>query len=108
MREKGNFFVNNCRRKGTEVNSQSTSIVQTVPLCPSYVPNLSPLCAYQTLMMWSFEAEKRRSPSVLNLICVRERSCPTGYESRLEKPAKSSETMVFTDPAAELASTERD
>lgn len=27
-------------------------------------------------MMWSLEHEKRRSPSALNLICVKDRSCP--------------------------------
>ena len=55
---------------------QSTSIVQTVPLCPSYVPTRSPLSVNQTLMTWSFEQENNKSPSRLNLICVSDRSCP--------------------------------
>ena len=58
------------------VNVQSTSIVHTVPLCPSYVPSRSPLWVYHTLMTWSFEHENRRSPSLLNLIWVRDRSWP--------------------------------
>lgn len=47
-----------------------------MPLLPSYVPSLSPLCANQTLTTLSFEQEKRRSPSRLNLIWFRDRSWP--------------------------------
>lgn len=64
---------------------QSTSIVQTVPLCPSYVPSRSPLSENQTLMTWSFEQENSRSPSLLNLICVSERSWPVQTKSRVRK-----------------------
>ena len=58
------------------VYAPSTSTVHTDPLCPSYVPNRSPLWENQTLMTWSFEHEKSRSPSLLNLICVSDRSWP--------------------------------
>jgi hypothetical protein len=51
-------------------------MVHTVPLCPLYVPRRSPLWENQTLMTSSFEQEKRRSPSLLNFICVKERSWP--------------------------------
>jgi hypothetical protein len=54
--------------KRQEVGAPSTSTVHTVPLCPSYVPSRSPLCVYQTLMRTSFETEKSKSPSLLNLI----------------------------------------
>jgi hypothetical protein len=55
---------------------QSQATVQTLPLCPLNVPNLSPFDVYQTLTTWSLEAEKRRSPSALKMIWVRDRSCP--------------------------------
>jgi len=62
-------------------DSQSTSTVHTVPLCPLNVPNRSPFAEYQTLMIWSFEQEKMRSPCALYLIWVRERSCPIHQSS---------------------------
>lgn len=51
-----------------EENAQSTSMVHIVPLCPSYVPNRSPLWVNQTFILWSFEQLKRISPSRLYLI----------------------------------------
>lgn len=57
-------------------NSQSHATVHTLPLCPLNVPNRSPFEVYQTLTTLSFEAEKRRSPSALKMICVSDRSCP--------------------------------
>ncbi len=68
------MFTRHTTEYGVDV--QSTSIVHTAPLCPSYVPSRSPLWAYHTLMTWSFEHENRRSPSLLNLIWVRDRSWP--------------------------------
>lgn len=49
---------------------------QTAPWCPSKVPSLSPLREYQTLGWWSLADENNRSPSLLYLICVIERSWP--------------------------------
>jgi len=43
---------------------------------PLYVPNRSPLWENQTFTTWSFDVEKRRSPSGLNTTCVRDRSWP--------------------------------
>ena len=73
---KGHFICEQNARVNIQEDLQSTSTDQTVPLCPSYVPSRSPLSVYQTLITWSFEHVKSRSPSRLNLIWVSDRSCP--------------------------------
>lgn len=55
-------------------HSQSHAKDQTVPLCPLYVPNLSPFELNQTLIVSSLEAVNSKSPSLLKTICVSERS----------------------------------
>lgn len=57
-------------------HSQSQATVHTLPLWSPNVPSLSPLLVNHTLTTLSLEAEKRRSPSALKTIWVRERSCP--------------------------------
>ena len=59
-----------------EQRIQLGSIHQRAPWCPLRVPNRSPFKAYHTFGMWSLEHENNRSPSLLYLICVIERSCP--------------------------------
>merc|ERR1719354_705353 len=56
--------------------SQSQSTHHTAPVCPLYVPSLSPFTEYQTFATGSFATENSRSPSLLYLICVMALSWP--------------------------------
>ena len=55
---------------------QLTSTHQTAPLCPSNVPTLSPFSEYHIAGWASLATENNKSPSLLYLICVMERSWP--------------------------------
>jgi hypothetical protein len=60
----------------SNVHSQSTATVHTVPLCPFNVPNRSPFEVNHTFTTGSLPAENNKSPSRLKTIWVRERSWP--------------------------------
>ena len=56
--------------------SQLMSSELTDPLCPSYVPTLSPFSAYHAVQTLSFPQLNRMSPSLLNFILFTALSCP--------------------------------
>ena len=55
---------------------QLTSIHHTAPVCPLKEPRRSPFSEYHTLGCGSLALENSKSPSLLYLICVMDRSCP--------------------------------
>lgn len=57
-------------------NIQLTSQLLTVPLCPLYVPNLSPVSEYHTQGNSALLQENNKSPSLLNFTWVMDLSCP--------------------------------
>lgn len=63
--------------------SHETSISQMTPLCPSYVPILSPFSVYQTHGDLSFAAENSKSPSRLMRTRVSALSCPFSDNGRI-------------------------
>lgn len=83
--------------------SHETSISQMTPLCPSYVPILSPFSVYQTHGDLSFAAENSKSPSRLMRTRVSALSCPFSDNGRITCKISHTHTFWFSFPVLEGA-----